>query len=315
MTSRKPILWILFGLLTGINVIAYLNREYFSFRPLKAKDDLYGVCNNNCRNKWDAFSNDYSETELIQSKYLLDSLSFPSDAGAKEQVKWIGAFLYTRFKNRSGTPSSQLSSASPYMQFQLLEKSDTNKLWCGNYAFMFSWFCRSYGITSRVIEIQRAGDHHVVNECYLPLEQQWVLADVTNNLLLPTSQNGTFLNTISFRELLTTDSLFNAYTLINDTIGISAFSTSSFTGVNYYSLSFPLYYYNQINSEKVYATKEKIKRYLLPVSWYDLYDPSTGTYLQFPYLLKLLLILAWLVILNLLFKSHMRLTRKEKNTN
>lgn len=312
MTSRKPTLWILFGVITGINVIVYLNREYFTLRPLKTKNELYGTCYDNCRNKWNAFSNDYSETELVQSRYLLDSLSFPAGAGTKEQIKWIGTFLYSRFKNQGGTPSSQLSSASPYQQFRLLEKNDSNKLWCGNYAFMFTWFCRSYGITSRIIEIQKTGDHHVINECYLPEERQWVLADVTNNLLLPSQKNGALLNTVSFRELIATDSLFNAYTLVNDTICNSTFKSNSFTGKNYYSPALPLYYYKRINSEKTYITKEKIKRYLLPVSWYYQYDPAAGTCFQLPYLLKLLFIICWLVVFTLLLKKLIHLISKEK---
>lgn len=311
MTARKPMLWIFFGVLTGINIIIYFNREYFSFRPLQTSAGLYSTCNKYCGDKWDAFSDDYSATELAESKYLLDSLSFPAGKETKEQIKWIGAFLYNRFKKQTGTPSLRLSSASPYMQFRLLEKNDTNKLWCGNYAFMFSWFCRSYGITSRIIEIQRAGDHHVVNECYLPAEQQWVLADVTNNLLLPSSREGKLLNTVSFRELINTDSSFNAYTAGNDTTGIAAFNSASFTGEKYYSSSYPLYYYSRVNSDKIYMPKEKIKRYLLPVSWYEVYDPSASTYFQLPYLLKLLFLITWLVVSVLLFKKPIRLLQKK----
>ncbi|MGZ5287838.1 MAG: hypothetical protein ACXWB9_11655, partial [Flavisolibacter sp.] len=61
----------------------------------------------------------------------------------------------------------------------------------------------------------------------------------------------------------------------------------------YYQDKLPLYYHYRINNEAVYTFKEKSRRYLLPVSWYEIFDVNAGN--NYLFQIKRVLFVLWLL--------------------
>lgn len=293
---RSVLLWTAL-VLTIANIVIYINRNAFSYEPFSNEGDLYEPHSLN-NFKWKQVIDDYPAVELAQAKQVLNQTLSLAGKGAEEKIKLIGNFIRSRFKNQEGTPSTSLSALSPFQQFNLLSKDSTEKLWCGNYAAMFAWFCWSEGITTRIIEIMQPGDHHTVNECYLSEKKKWVMIDLTHNLLIVEDKRGEPLHTLAFIRQFKDSGDLLSYQSVQDTVAHSLFYTRDFTGKKYFTGASPLYYYQRVNLEKIYATGNKIKRYFLPRSWYRIYPPyghySDGTK---RFYVKLGFIYAWIIVL------------------
>jgi hypothetical protein len=138
----------------------------------------------------------------------------------------------------------------------------------------------------------KPGDHHVVNECYLPETKQWVLLDITNGQLL-VSKEEKFMNLLSFKKALKTENpqieFYSGQKLTdNHNLSVSSAYISRF-----YLPDHPVYYYHSVDNKKAYSTSNKIKAYFLPVSWYEIWDPSNKGNQAF--YLKEVFIFLWLI--------------------
>ena len=156
---------------------------------------------------------------------------------------------------------------------------------------MFSWFCWSQGIICRNIEIMNPGDHHVLNECYLPEQKKWVVVDLTNNLLA-LELDGNPVNLLDTRYAVKNRISLQAIRSSGDTmVKTSLGPEERFFGA-YYKKDIPLYFYHSMNYNKVQRTGYKLKSYLLPLSWYDIYLPEGGSNTGF--YTRLLFIVLWI---------------------
>ena len=176
-------------------------------------------------------------------------------------------------------------------QYRMLCASDTFELWCGNFAEIFSFFCWSQNVVTRNIEILNPADHHIVNECYVPETRKWVLVDPTNNLLQLKSSQG-ILNLQSFIQAIQKKAEITVLK-ISDSLTKFPLDSSAKYVRNYYNGHFPCYYYHRIDNKKAYQVSNKIKQYLLPVSWHDIYDNNGHG--NFAFYLKVFFILFWLI--------------------
>ncbi|MFL5773243.1 MAG: hypothetical protein ACJ75F_08805 [Flavisolibacter sp.] len=262
---------ILLSFLTATNLLIYIFRDQFQFMPYATKSGLYSTCGQECMNTWQTFRDDYPATELDEAKHLTDSV-IGDEQSTSKKVLAIGRFIYQRFYKQAGTPPSALNEASPMEQYKMLSASDSLQLWCGNYASMFSWFCWSQGIITRNVEIMRPGDRHVLNECYLGETGQWVMSDITHHLFLMRDSTGNFLNIEDFREGLRNKTPMVSYSDQDTSLSIANVDTGATAIRKYYKPTYPLFYYHRLNNSKVYSPSMKIKRYLLPVSWFDILD-------------------------------------------
>jgi hypothetical protein len=61
----------------------------------------------------------------------------------------------------------------------------------------------------------------------------------------------------------------------------------------YFRNDYALYYYHRVDNSKVYTFNNKIARYFLPISWYDIFDEKVRSNALF--YLKLTLILLWII--------------------
>jgi hypothetical protein len=206
--------------------------------------------------------------------------------------------LRRRFEKQLGRPSIELLKSSPLAQFKKLSSSDSIQLWCGNFAQMFSYFCWSQGIVSRNIEIMRAGDHHVVSECYIPEKKEWALVDLTNNILAANAieNKDQLANFIDFRKHASryfhvTLPSMPVWRSINDSVVLISIVPSSVYG--YYNENVPAVAYHSMDYLQKITTANKIKQYLLPVSWYEILSEEKGS--NFLFYVKLALLVLWLI--------------------
>lgn len=286
---RKRIYLFIFLFLTVANIVIFILRDHFSYQPIAGYNALYAPCNESCLQKWKQYANDYS-SELKEAKQIIDPV-VKGNSRTSDKVIAIENFLYREFHKQMGRPTLDLMNSSPLNQFKKLSSSDSIKLWCGNFAHMLSLFCWSQGIVTRNVELQHIGDKHSLNECYLPESRSWMMADITYNLLAVTGQNGQFLNVVSFKESLKEKRQFT----VKQSVGIDSLHTVPVSSVNIpvqYVADDPVNFYHYTDNNKSYTTVEKIKRYFLPVSWYETFKQKTG---NLAFYLKEILIFLWLV--------------------
>jgi hypothetical protein len=287
---RKRIYLFLFLLLTFANIAVFILRDQFTYQPLAGYNALYAPCNESCFAKWRQYADDYS-SELKEAKQITDPV-IQGYSQTSDKVIAIENFLYAKFHKQMGRPTVGLMESSPLAQFKKLDSSGSIQLWCGNFAHMLSLFCWSQGIVTRNVELQHAADKHLLNECYLPELKLWMMADITNNMLAVTTGNGKFLNVISFKNSLEQKPMFN----IIQSTGTGSLQTDSLRSIKIpvqYVAADPVNFYHYTDNYKAYSIAEKIKRYFLPVSWYETYESkSTG---NLTFYLKEMLILLWLV--------------------
>jgi hypothetical protein len=253
---------------------------------------------------WRKFVQSFDAKELIEAKKIMDTVIKYRNKGTAYKIMEIGSFLYNKFHKQTGNPSSDFLKLSPIAQFNTLCRDDSAKLWCGNFAEMFALFCWSQNIVCRVVEIFNEGDHHELNECFNSENNQWIMVDVTFNQLLTRDKHNKFIPLVDFQNLLIKgDSLF-AIRASSDSIITTHIDANAYYITNYYKKEKPLYYYHEVNLKKVYSTLNKIKRYFLPVSWYDIYDRNERSNLLF--YIKELFALMWLSIFGVLLFAFSR---------
>ena len=151
------------------------------------------------------------------------------------------------------------------------------------------------------------GDHHVLNECYLPEEHRWIMVDLTNNLIVVRDNKDQALDLIRFFQTLEAGKPAKAEMVSKDSNRLETVEIFARAGVpHYYLVRQPLYYYHRVVHEQVYDWREKLRRYVLPVSWYDIYDEEGRSNL--PFYIKDLLIGLWLISLIIFMVTRKKYT-------
>lgn len=285
--SRKLPLIVL-GLLSVINAALMLRRQSTDDEPRRAETQLYkapGI-------EWNRYFTDFPKEGQQQAILFTDSLLRGRDTSRLNQIRLIGSFLYQQFAPQLGKPSGQEDYKDPWEMFGYYRTDRSRKLWCGHLSMMFTYFCLAQGIETRMIELMKDGDHHVVNECYLPGPGKWVLVDLTYDQLF-VSQGDQLLGLAAFRRMQgRSDVLLNI-----QAAGDSNRSIRMDTGYirNYYGTDVPAYFYKTVNPAVVYSSTAKLKRYIWPDPWY--YILSERPAALFPFYLRQGLLVAWLMSL------------------
>lgn len=312
--NKRYFLVVLFCLLTITNIVIYFARDRFSYFPYTSYSSLYGPCKEPCINKWKQFIYDYPIGNIPAAKIISDSILQSEPKQTIEKVLKLAGFLHEKFKARIGKPSDSLTIASPLDQYKMLCKNELEKLWCGNFANMFAFFCWSEDIPCRIIEIFNPGNHHVVNECYIPEINKWVMVDITSNQLLTKSLDNQYLNVLDFKATLSNSSPLLVARAKGDTVWTDTI-TSKTTYLNgFYKKENPLYYYYRINNAEVYKPMLKLYRYVFPVSWYEIIAEKKHS--NFPFYVKQFAIFLWVFagLLLIFIKLKGKLQRRQTKT-
>jgi len=285
---------IVFLVITFINLLIFFSRDHFSYKPYISYSAIYGPCDRSCLQKWEQFTSDYPRADMAEGRKIMETAPRLKTKNTQDRIVEIGRFLYTKFYRQMGRPSPAVATATPLNQYKMFCSSDSLKLWCGSFALMFNFFCWSEGISCRIIEIMNPGDHHVLNECYIPENKQWVMVDVTNNQLLVQNSNKQLLNLVEFEDQLKKPSSLLALSASGDSVGSKPISREAGYIHSYYKNKKPVYYYYRVNLDEVYRTTSKIRRYLLPVSWYVIFDSNKHNNILF--YTRQLLIFLWVLL-------------------
>ena len=280
--------YLLLALLTILNILIYFFRDSFQFVKYSTYTELYAACDAACRDKWDDFLLPYSEASLAEARRIAKPLHL--DTGTTfSKINAISQHLYLKFHKQSGYPQEIIHRSAPVEQYKILSADTAQKLWCGTYAQMVSFFCWAHGIISRNVEINKPGDHHVLNECYLPETGTWMMVDVTNNIA-SAEQGNKQMNAQDFVAAFEKKTAFTVRPA-------GTLQQKPFTDVGlkeYYSSAYPFYYYHAPHLSLVYRTQEKIKRYFLPAYWMEIY--TTQPRGNFLFYAKLFFIGLWLIL-------------------
>ena len=201
------------------------------------------------------------ETELLISRYQrTDSMGIA-----------IAAWLYQQFSPYSSQqPEPSIHLLTPLKQFYKV-KAGQSYVWCGNYQYVYGFFCTAMGIHTRYIELspnKKGLSSHVINEIYLEEHKQWAMVDVYKNKLLTLNALQQPLCAAEYYNILNSalpQPLITIHSNGSDTTQSSDMNDPNITE------DYSLLYFYQTNVEKVYSTGNKIKRYLLVSPWYEKY--------------------------------------------
>lgn len=294
--KRYPLFFFL--ILTILNIAVWLWKGYFDYRPFTSERALYAAPADGA--PWRQFLTDFPAADEQAATHFLDSLLKGEDTSRLAQINIIGNYLQRQFSNRLGRPEINEQLHSPWEMYNYFMADSSRKLWCGHLALVFNYFCLARGIDSRMIELFKPGDHHVVNECFIPTYNKWVLVDITYNQLQVSEGTAAPLNLAEFRRLA------------GKNISLRVQQADSFrtlrpdTGYykNYYSITCPAYYYITVSREKVYKSSEKLKRYLLPVSWYKILAEENKP--NWLFYVKQVLLIGWIFSLVYMIREWRR---------
>ena len=293
---KKYLIFLFFSLINGL---IFLFRDHFAYHRFANTTALYSTPGKN----WKKFPKDYPKEELSEASKIIDSNIHLANLSVQQQVLAIGNFLYNRFAHQIGRPSEKTIAATPLADYKLHIANDTLKLWCGNFANMFAYFCWSKGITCRVIEIMNPGDHHVFNECYLPESNQWMLVDITFNHLQITNSAKSGIENFQSLKNVKHDTLM-VFRAGDPSIQKERFDNDFYD--RYLKNGPPVYYYYRTNLAEIYKPLEKIKRYFLPVAWFEEMNSHKKNNLLF--YLKEFFILLWILSVFSLIVNRRKLT-------
>lgn len=199
----------------------------------------------------------------------------PNDLAFEKIVKTGKWLIQILEKCSPGKPTDSLS-ALPMLEQLAALKENKSPVWCGNYGNLFLFFSKANNIETRLIEIMNPGNHHIVNECYVPELKQWVAVDLTNKFLYCINNKGDLLNTLDIiNTIQNKEKVYMTQVSANSISSIAADNTSM--PWNHYITSRPpVYYYKNTNLDKVYSLPEKLKRYVLPISFFEVYADKQG---------------------------------------
>lgn len=276
--TRRTLVYV-FTILTVINVLIFLNRQHFEYKPYTPPGELYGYCDDECIEKWEDYMDDFPKEELKSAKNILDTVISPTETNSTRQILLISDFLRRHFSNRGGLPSDSLLAKHPVAQFYSLLENNNEKIWCGNWSNIFAYFCWARKIPNRIIEIMKPGDHHVLNECYIREDSAWALVDLTNNIILPRDNEGNYHTVISYIKKENTGN---------------------------YQSGYPVYYYNRYNLKMVYSSASRLKRYITPDPWYQIVDPQNSGPGNLLFYIKIVLFYIWVILAMIFFISVAR---------
>lgn len=270
---------LFFMAVTFVNAGLFFFRDSLQYIKYATYDELYGVCDDACVQKWDDFTLAYPRTSFAEGRQILQSLHL--DTGTTlSKIEAIGHHLYAKFNRQAGYPGNVIHRSAPLDDYKILSADTAQKVWCGTYAMMFAFFCWSQNVLCRCVEIYKPGDHHVLNECWVPELRQWVMVDLTNNLLQVERGNRACNAQDFVAALATPDSLA--------VLSAGSMDRESFAGVEqnkavkgYYNGAFPFYYYHLTQPATVYRPVEKLKRYFLPAYWYEIFSAQSKDNLLF----------------------------------
>lgn len=290
--------WFITG---ALSLFFFLNRNHFgNYTHQSSYNDFYpaGEIDHQSLTKWQKSFQQYSDDEKKTGKELS-----AREAGIEEnepvlsKTEKLGSWLIKSFWNYpAGQPSDSVDKLRP-IELYKASKALQGPVWCGTYGAIFLFFCACHHITCRYIESIGGPDHHVINECYIPELKQWIIVDLTHKILNATDEKGKYLNAGDIINMYKEDHTekINVFYLKDSLSTSTAMADNIKTEWGQYlTIKNSLLYYYLIDLKTIYSTVQKIKRYLFPESWYEIYSENKNSNSLF--FIRSSLLIAWIFI-------------------
>ena len=300
--SRFRIALFLFCVLSLVNAYFFFHRNKIgSYTRVGTYGQLYAQpYSENDLIKWQKTLSPYSTLEIEEAR----KISFvevgvretdPTVVKIEKIGKWLAGILH---ECPRGQPDSSLVGISLTELLNVYKQRKT-PVWCGTYAPMFALYCAVNGITVRSIETisnNNNANHHALNECFIRETGKWAMTDLTHNILYAKDDQNNLLNTIDVINYQhENNKIIPVFAVTSEDSGTYAQNGIPTEWKKYLGYDVDLYYYYLTELSKIYSPVQKIKRYVLPVSWYELYTKQPVSNLWF-YLRQFLLVI-WLIVL------------------
>ncbi len=281
MKIKIDVKFLVIIVLLGINGFIFLYRNN-GFIYTQYYIDASSGCDESCIRKWIKPNSNFVETDLNEAHRLLQqNISIDSIASDENKLIAIGAWLQDELSRQTGTKNDSINTLPALQQYYCFKKNSNFSFDCGNFQAMFSLFCTSVKLPCRNLQnIELPGNNppggsHVANEVYLKDYNKWVLTDPYRNHLLIKKKNVP-LSAIEYLDY-NIAAVADTLSVIKESGGkvlIDTIEPARFTPDFYFNKNFILYIYKETDLRQVYSIPEKIKRYFLPVSWYEVYAPQ-----------------------------------------
>jgi transglutaminase-like putative cysteine protease len=301
-TSYRKKALLIFGILSVLNIIIFYYRDSFQYIPYSNYNSLYMPYDSSGTNKWKESYDNLDKKEIWEADSILQTnTDIKGKTSTIEKVLTIGNYIYNEFHAQTGMPSQNSLYLSAIPLYRFLIQNRKEELWCGQYASLMLTFCWSQNIATRYIEIFHPGNHHVINECYIPELGKWIMIDLTNNILMAATKQKTYLNSVDFHHNVNSTQEISIISSVNNKIGQTLLNKNNSFVTTYFKDNDQYYFYHHIDLNKAYCPAEKVKRYLLPIHWYEIYsNKQSNNYL---FIIKLFSLSACLISLIYLCKT------------
>ncbi len=215
-------------------------------------------------------------------RILSDSLFIRSSDTDAEKILKIGKFILDRTGKMDGKPDDALSKMHPDKQLRQVQ-SGKSKIWCGNYAAIFSWLATSAGLPVRLVACglkdgsEQTGIH-VFCETFIREQGQWAYVDLTARNILVRYHNK-WLNAIDIQRLSrygTKDPEWTAFHYSGDSISkwpyalVATLTDHYFHNNSFFHFYFAGYFRNQF-PPNIFS---RIKKFLYTGYYYGVYSDN-----------------------------------------
>lgn len=248
--------------------------------------------------KWQKCRSQYSEEELKEAKKLSsDEAGIKEDDPVFTKTIKLGQWIINNlWECKTGRPPDSIDRLRPLAIWDAA-KSNKTPVWCGTYGALFLFFCTSQNITCRYLESIGKTDGHVVDECYIPELKKWVMVDLTHKIIMAKDSKGNYLNAVDIKNIYRnglSNMVWVYYVKKNDSATWMPADSANTEWKLYLGEESILRYYHLIYLTMAYKNSEKLKRYFLPVAWYEIYTEAPRYNILF--FIRSFITLIWLLM-------------------
>jgi hypothetical protein len=210
----------------------------------------------------------------LADNFLKDSMKVWEEDNSFEKVKKIASFLLPRLHEHRG-PAEPFMDTLSEMGRYLNVISGKSKIYCGDFASIFSFFANRVGIPARyVAEESNSANVHSFCEWYSSENKKWIFTDLYSGALFVKDSSGNYLDAANVLHAHVAEKKsFRAEIWKNNKMKEMSYDSVKSFYNDYFSKNSRLVFYKGKYFEKdYYSLASKVIRYALPVSGFAIYD-------------------------------------------
>jgi hypothetical protein len=267
----------------------------------------------------DAFvDNSFFEDDVIKvRKILKEEVNIQYNDSTKAKIEKLAVFLLNKLDDKRGIPLGKMDLFSPFTQYNYA-LSGKSRIWCSNFASIFSFFANNAGIPTRIISVSGRLDGvnisgHVFAESFIKEKEKWAFVDLTSKKLLLVNSRGDFLNTLDIFHLNQMKVIegVNAFIFKDGKINLVPYSDVNFYEEYYFSKDATFVFHKKKMNFNMLPRKIKqaFKIVTDPDLAYSIGNSNKNYYILMSlFYVELVVLLIWLLVfMNFLISSRKNL--------